>query len=208
MTTLKERRRKQSTTRIQRMRCAVACALVAALFIALGVCERVEESAPPGGLLTGDGKNPAGAFLNAQDGLAAAREGASVSAPEAYALLERAETSLATWSSALPAAFDEEIGVLPDATDFRVYEGGRAKDGSASTGNGVVGYAVQGDVCSVMQSISDMMRVRGWSEVPLGGVEGATYVKTQGRFIWALITGTQVSSHVSVVVRFICGKEA
>ena len=90
----------------------------------------------------------------------------------------------------VPAELSEEVGLLPGARDVRVDATGA-----------VLGYVVPGESSAVERLLCDRMKSFGWSAVSLGGVEGATYLKSQGTFTWALVTCTQVDDTTSVVVR-------
>ena len=91
-------------------------------------------------------------------------------------------------SGAVSAEFEREIGLLPGAHDVLI-------SGS------VVGYLIEGESAQVEQELQVHMAARGWTSVPLGELEGATFVKPSGDCTWALVTCTQVGDVTSVVVR-------
>lgn len=89
-----------------------------------------------------------------------------------------------------PAAFIEEVGLLPGCRDVRVNATGA-----------IVSYIVDAPADSVAAELGVRMAERGWNEVALGAVEGSTYVKDEGSCVWALATCIQVGSSTSVVFR-------
>ena len=109
---------------------------------------------------------------------------------DANAALGRIEGMLAESGPEAPAWFREEIGFLPGARDVRV-----SGDGD------IIGYVVPGYAHDVFERLVENMEAAGWASVPLGGVEGATFVKSAGTCTWTLCTCTQVGSDTSVVVR-------
>ena len=88
-----------------------------------------------------------------------------------------------------PAWFQREIGVLPNARDVR------------TDGTSVVGFLVDGTSDEVLAALTSHMEGRGWIAVPLGEVEGATFVKQTGVCTWVLATCSQTGSVTSVVLR-------
>ena len=100
------------------------------------------------------------------------------------------EVDIDATGASVPGYFAEEVG-LPEAyRDVRV-------DG---TGH-VVGCVVDGRADEVIASIVGRMEDRGWTAVPLGQAEGATFVKAGGACTWVLATCTQVGDSTSVVYR-------
>lgn len=89
----------------------------------------------------------------------------------------------------VPPWFDREIGFLPGSRDARV------------DGGTVVGFLVDGTCDDVCAALIAHMQARGWTSVPLGEVEGATFMKQSGICTWTLATCTQVGSATSVVLR-------
>ena len=104
--------------------------------------------------------------------------------------LERIEAAAVAGRSEAPAYFEEEAYLHPAARDLRANEEGT-----------VIGYMVDADSEDVFAQIRDAMCERGWTEVPLGGVRGSTFLKTGGECTWALVTCTQVDGTASVVFR-------
>ena len=100
------------------------------------------------------------------------------------------EADIDATGASVPDYFAEEVG-LPEAyRDIRV-------DG---TGH-VVGCVVDGRADEVIADIVGCMEDRGWTAVPLGQAEGATFVKAGGACTWVLATCTQVGDSTSVVYR-------
>lgn len=87
-------------------------------------------------------------------------------------------------------SFLSEVGLLAHARDVRVYGEGQ-----------VVGYMVDCRAEEAMARIDEQMQKRGWSAVPLGGIDGATYVKNAGAYRWVLVNCPEIGSATSVVVR-------
>lgn len=92
--------------------------------------------------------------------------------------------------AALPAVFAQEVGLPRGARDVRVDSGGA-----------VIGCSVALPAEDVADAISEQMAARGWREVPLGSVEGATYVKDAGSCSWSLVSCTQIGDKTAVVYR-------
>jgi len=111
---------------------------------------------------------------------------------DAFGSLERIESVAQGTDVAVPEPFSSEIGLLPGARDIR-----------ASPQGDVVGYLVDGGSGEVLGEVSRYMEERGWTVVPLGGVQGATFVKSVGECTWALVTCTQVGAGTAVVVRVV-----
>lgn len=112
-----------------------------------------------------------------------------VQAADPFETLERIEEQAATGDVELPDAFSREIGLLPEARDVRVDAAGT-----------VVGYVVSGQAEDVLADLIVHMEARAWSAVPLGGVDGVTFVKASGSCTWALATCTQTGESTSVVI--------
>lgn len=91
---------------------------------------------------------------------------------------------------AAPPAFEREIGLPAGCRDIR-----SAQDGS------VVGYTVDCDSARALREVGSLMAQRGWTEVPLGQAQGASFLKRDGELGWAVVTCTQVGASTSVVVR-------
>lgn len=110
----------------------------------------------------------------------------------------RAETADDALSEA-SAWFLEEIGFLPNARDVR-------------WSGSVAGYVVDDESAAVFGQLRLHMQRRGWRCVPLGDVDGATFLKGFGQCSWALATCTQVGEATSVVIRlngpYMVGREA
>lgn len=104
--------------------------------------------------------------------------------------LDRLEDKANYTEREVPGYFEEEIGLLPESRDVHI-------DSTES----IVGYVVDGEEQAVLEQLSCQMRETGWNEVSLGGVDGATFIKSSGRCTWALVSCTQVGSAVSVVMR-------
>lgn len=112
-------------------------------------------------------------------------------ADDAYAALDQIEESVGSaGSSTVSPEFADEIGLLPDARDVRSSDEGL-----------VVGYVVPGRSGEAIAKITENMESGGWTSVPLGQVDGATFLKSGGSFTWAIVTCTEVGSSTSVVVR-------
>ena len=109
---------------------------------------------------------------------------------DAFAALNRLENDLEGGGADISTAFAQEVGFLPNARDVRA-----SGDGS------VVGYVVDGEASEVLSCLTDRMESCGWTTVPLGYADGATFVKSEGACTWALTTCTQVGSVTSVVTR-------
>lgn len=124
---------------------------------------------------------------SAQTGI---RLAALVEGSDANAALSRMEqlADAGNAADALPDGFEREIGVLPGARDVRV-------SGS------VVGYVVDGNVGETLAALDAHMEGRGWTCVPMGDVDGATFLKEDGVITWTFATCTQVGSATSVVLR-------
>lgn len=157
-------------------RLGVASCLVAALVLLVPVYD----------LALGGAERPA-------DGASAALDLSSVlQAPDAESALARLEDAAEVGLSVhakLPEALQREVGVPDGARDVRVADGG------------VFGYVVDVPPAQAMDQLTSHLALRGWSGVPLGGLDGATFVKEGGTCTWALATCTQVGDVTSVVVR-------
>ena len=105
-------------------------------------------------------------------------------------MLERLEEMDEATGVDLPASFDGEVGLVDGARDVRVGEGGC-----------VVGCVLDCDAPQAFRRVDEHMRAKGWAQVSLGGVEGATYVKQGGDLRWTLVTCTQVGAATSMVFR-------
>lgn len=109
-----------------------------------------------------------------------------------FAVVDRIEAASKTDGAQAPDTFMAEMGMPERARDVRVNEAGS-----------VIGYVVEGRVDTVLERVDELMCAKGWKGVSLGDVTGSTYVKSDGTYEWALVTGTQVGADTSVVVRCI-----
>ena len=108
----------------------------------------------------------------------------------AFAALDRLEEAGGSATGELPGYFEREIGVLESARDVRVSGDGR-----------IVSYIMDCPVAQALSFVGKQMASKGWTEVSLGSVSGATFVKKGGDCQWALVSCTQVGSATSVVYR-------
>lgn len=152
-----------------------AIALVAGLLVAI----------PASGLVVDSGYGVARA--QASDGL---RASSVIDGLDPYGSLERIEQVAAGAEASLPPYFEEEIGLVEGARDLRADSSGL-----------VVGYVLDMPCDQAAKAVSAHMEEAGWSEVELGGVSGATFVKEGGSCTWTLVTCTQAGSATSVVYR-------
>lgn len=106
------------------------------------------------------------------------------------AALEALDRSIDADRVAVPDEFSSEVGLLPDAHDVRSNE-----DGS------VVGCVVEMPEEAAFRLLADHMERKGWSAVPLGVENGATFMKGEGCCTWVLATCTQVGNETSIVYR-------
>ena len=113
-----------------------------------------------------------------------------MSAGNAEAVLGRIEELAMAGAADVPDVFTDEVGLLPGAHDVRVN-----CDGS------IVGYVVSQNCSDALDLIAEQMETGGWTAVSLSGIEGATFIKSEGACRWALVVCTQVGSSTSVVVR-------
>lgn len=104
--------------------------------------------------------------------------------------LDAFEGSFEVGVEVLPKGFEDEIGLLPGGHDVRAND-----DGS------VVGCVVGKTEKEAYQMLVDHMEQKGWSAVPLGIENGATFMKEGGNFTWVLATCTQVGNETSIVYR-------
>lgn len=114
----------------------------------------------------------------------------AISSLDALESLDRIERIAAERSDALPMVFSQEAGLPSGAHDVRVSDGGN-----------VVGCLVEASEDEAMAVVGEEMCAKSWTEVPLGGVNGATYIKDKGSCRWVLVTCTQVNEETSVVYR-------
>ena len=150
-----------------------ALAIVAALVAAVPCVDAVSRS------LGGQAGEGAGIDSRAM----AARE-------DAMSGLDLLEELASEHSDELPQGFAEEAGLPEGAHDVRVGPGGN-----------VIGCLVDGGEEDAMGAVEAKLRDGGWTEVPLGAVGGATFVKDGGACNWVLVTCTQVGDETSVVFR-------
>lgn len=108
-----------------------------------------------------------------------------------FEVLQAVDDSMQLPGASVPGYFDDEIGLPDGCRDVR------------TDGESVVGCVVDDEASETMRAIDEHMRNEGWSSVPLGETEGATYVKEGGACQWTLVTCTQVGNASSVVYRCI-----
>ena len=164
------------TVNIHTKRLACACAIVLAAISAI----------PLGGMLTGQ---PAAAAQTpaASGGL---RASDIVNEPDPLQALGKLERAAESAPCRLPSYFEQEIGLPAGARDVRVNG-----DGS------VVGYVMDESPPTAFKRLCSHMEDAGWTEVPLGSVLGATFVKEEGSCTWALASCVEVGCSTSVVFR-------
>ena len=107
-----------------------------------------------------------------------------------YSMLNRVQERAESTLGSPPEAFMREIGLLPGAYDVRV-----------SQDEGIVGYEVELGSAEASEQLDTLLEDAGWVSVPLGGVDGATYLKSEGEYRWVLVTTTWVGASTSVVIR-------
>lgn len=112
------------------------------------------------------------------------------SAPLSAGIWGRAEAMLHMGASLPTEDIFREVGVLEGCRDVR------------ASGN-VVGYIVDEDASIAWGRIEEMMEERSWEERPMAGILGATFIKSEGEFTWAIVTCNQVGAATSIVAR--CG---
>ena len=130
-----------------------------------------------------------------QNTLSAASEGIDAKSltlgGDALSAIERIERFVSNEGAVgLPRTFADEVGCPEGAHDVRVSASGK-----------VVGLLLDGQEGAVMEELARRLAERGWTEVPLGSVPGATFVKRDGACTWMLVTCTQVDDVTSVVFR-------
>lgn len=103
------------------------------------------------------------------------------------AVLTRLEETAAIEQEA-PQWFQRELALPSEARDVR-------------TSGSVVSYIVEGESGQALEKVKALMAAKGWTCVPLGQAEGATFLKETGSCTWALATCTQVGSATNVVFR-------
>lgn len=118
------------------------------------------------------------------------RSSSLVGGPSLDALLARLEETSKADEGDLPGYFEAELGLIEGARDVRVNDGGNT-----------VGYVVDRAPSDAIDTISDLMKQKGWLHVSLGNDGGATFVKRDGVCTWALVTCTEVGDATSVVYR-------
>lgn len=157
---------------VQTRRLAIACAIVV-FIVAL----------PP----------MTGAVMNGIRGGSAERVGQSKIVQvgsDPYDVLDRTQELVESTLGSPPETFMREVGLLPDAYNVRV-----SRDGD------IIGYEVELDPAEASRQLDALLEDAGWVSVPLGGVDGATYLKSEGEYRWMLVTTTWVGTSTSVVVR-------
>lgn len=154
---------------------AITAALVAAV-PASGAIERQLEPPDSDGILGGSARG-----IDIRDALGA---------DDPLAALEHLEEQAESAAGELPEPFAQEVGALPGAYDVR----------STPAGD-VVGYVVDMPAGEASAALAAMEEERGWTPVPLGGLEGFTFVKEEGECVWVLATCDQVGGSTSVTMR-------
>ena len=162
-------------------RLAAAACIVAAIVGFAPAVDAVAQAAHAGGQAAGDDVRLAASSV----GIDAALFAGAGDVDEA---LGKLEALAAAPADDVAESFERDIGFLPGARDVRA-------------SGPVVGYLVDGGCDEVMEALQAHMAGRGWTCVPLGGIDGATFVKRSGACTWALATCTQVGDATSVVVR-------
>ena len=163
------------TVDIQTKRLACACAIVLAAISAV----------PLSGMLA---SQPAAAQAPATSG--GLRASDIVNEPDPLQALDKLELAAESAPCRLPLYFEQEIGLPIGARDVRVNG-----DGS------VVGYVMDESPPTAFNRIRSQMEDAGWTEVPLGSILGATFVKAGGSCTWALASCVEVGCSTSVVFR-------
>ena len=108
----------------------------------------------------------------------------------AGSFLSRLESAAAIQDASLPEAFEREVGLPGQHRDLRV-----SGDGT------VVRCVVDAPPDAVAKDVGARMEAGGWREVPLGSLEGSTYVKPGGECAWVLVTCTEAGAATGVVFR-------
>lgn len=124
------------------------------------------------------------------DGQMGIRAKSVLDAPSFERALEELEARASPAEAEVPDWFEEEVGFLPGARDVRVDGSGR-----------VVGYVVDCDAEDALDGLKLHMQSLGWTAVPLGQVEGFTFLKPHGSHTWLLSTCTQTGAATCVVMR-------
>ena len=119
--------------------------------------------------------------------------GTLIGGGDALGFLSRLEEASLAEGTRLPEAFEREVDLPRGSRDVRVSEDAT-----------VVGCIVDTPPDEAMREVQSLMAAKGWAEVPLGSVEGSTYVKFQGECTWTLVTCTQVGIATNVVYRCVC----
>lgn len=104
--------------------------------------------------------------------------------------MEALDEMLSAAAADVPDSLSREAVVLPGAREVRL-----ASDVD------VLGYVVDRPVSTVEQSLRDAMERKGWTAIPLGGIDGYTFVKQEGEWVWILATCDEVGSSTSVTLR-------
>ena len=165
---------------VQRGRLERACAIVAIGIVVLAVGVPLGMQVPSEGA----------ARAPAEGAVAGVDAQSAIEARGPEEALDALEEMLGRSQGELPAAYREELGVVPGSYDVRT-----AHDGS------VVGFLVDGGVGEVGPLVREAMEQRGWTAVELGGVKGETYVKREGVYTWAMVTYVAEGRATSVVIR-------
>ena len=92
--------------------------------------------------------------------------------------------------ASVPQAVAEEVWLFPACENLAVSQGGR-----------VIGCSVALTSEDALSQIERGMGDLGWTAVPLGGVAGFTFVKTQGTYRRAVVTVDETGGKTAVVYR-------
>ena len=166
-------------------RLAKAVALTALLVFGVPAVDAVADS---GGARAG--KEVAGKSAGSGQSPLGIDSGVLIGDGDVYGLLARLEELSTSKGANLPPAFEREVRLPSRYRDLRSSEDGA-----------VVGCIVDGPSKTVAEEVRSLMEAAGWCEVPLGSVEGFTFVKFFGECRWALVTCTQVGGSTNAVYR-------
>lgn len=118
-----------------------------------------------------------------------------VGAGDPFEALVRLEAAAGLPCSEVPSWFASEVGLPAGSRDVRV-----------DSATGVVGCIVDAPPEQALASVKERMLEAGWSAVPIGGVDGVTFMREEGECRWVMMSCTQVASATSIVFR--CGTPA
>ena len=164
------------TVNIHTKRLACACAIVLAAISAI----------PLSGMLTGQ-PTAAAQVPTASGGF---RASDIVNESDPFQALDKLELATECAPCRLPSYFEQEIGLPAGVRDVRVND-----DGS------VVGYVMDESPPTAFKRLCSHMEDAGWTEVPLGSILGATFVKAGGSCTWALASCVEVGCSTSIAIR-------